>query len=82
MAQATDPDWVDLYKIFEIIQNDVGAIHKRGWGLPRDEVGRFTGSAQPHRHGVQKEAPHPQPMTLAEAQAFIRRMIHAWSSAM
>jgi hypothetical protein len=74
--------WVTLYKIFEIIQHDVGKIHSKGWGPSKGDVELFTRSAQSDRHGVQRYDPPPDPMSLPQAQGFVRILINNWSSDM
>jgi hypothetical protein len=79
-----DQNWVNLYKIFEIVQNDVGDIGKRGW-VARKDINRFTQTAQSKetlgdaaRHASKKFKPHPQPMSLQEAKHFIRTLLLNW----
>jgi len=81
--------WSNLYKAWEIVSDAAGdyrAVVRNGWAAKRDQS-RFTGTAQ-SRRALGDEARHasakkkyegPQnPMTLKEAQDFVRSTIRAW----
>jgi hypothetical protein len=78
-------EWVDLYRLYEVIQGDVGAkTHKLGWAT-REECCRFTRTANSvaaagdkARHGRERTAPPPEPMSLSAARKLIDRLLHAW----
>jgi hypothetical protein len=38
------PDWAELYKVHEILLDDVPGFYQRG-GVTRDQISTFTGSA-------------------------------------
>ncbi len=78
------PDWVELYRMFEIVEHDMGSgIWQRGWAA-KAEVDRFTHTANSpaagdgSRHGVQKKAPPKNPMTLEEASAIVDKILRSW----
>jgi hypothetical protein len=81
-----DLDWATLYKVLEIIQNDVGgdkAIAELGWAS-RKRLGVFTTSANhpeasgdDARHARMKGTP-TDTMTLAEGRAFLQSLVQAW----
>ncbi len=87
---------VDLFKVYEVIREDVGGGDKRlgasrivsnGWATA-DEIDGFRSVHYPStlgenaRHGVEpKPQPAPlHPMSLVEAQAFITRLLERWLS--
>lgn len=80
-------DWVNLYRIYEIIKNDVGGKHKiveKGWATKK-AIKRFTQTANSvgavgdeSRHGVEKTEPPEDPMRPHEAESFIEAIIHNW----
>lgn len=79
--------WVGLYRIHEVIEDDVGGQHKlekQGWGSA-DDLRRFKHSANSvqvggdkSRHGKEPQVPPKNPMTLAEAEAYARYIVQAW----
>lgn len=85
--QRADPDWVELYKAYEIVRADVGKIEDHSWASKR-ELSRFTGTAN-HPNAAGRTARHarmstpalPDPMTLQDARALIRRVVRAWITA-
>lgn len=85
---AQEPDfgtWVGLYRVFEVIfQDAVGTQGLRDWVSRRSTI-RFCRSANhplvagdAARHGHSDEEPPPQPMTLLEAQAWLKGLLHCW----
>ena len=80
-------DWFNLYKAWEIICDAAGGSHevvRNGWAEERDRR-RFTGTAQSRaelgdeaRHASEKYKAPQNPMTLDEAQGFVRSVIRAW----
>ena len=84
------PDWVTLYRLYEIIKEDMGGesgIIEQGW-ITRGDLRRFRHSANspsvagPHaRHGVDGGAKPPKaPMSLADAQVVFGRMFESWAA--
>lgn len=79
--------WVGLYRIHEVIEDDVGGQHKlerQGWGSA-DDLRRFKHSANSvqvggdkSRHGKEFQVPPKHPMTLAEAEAYAKYIVQAW----
>jgi hypothetical protein len=80
-------DWVNLYKIFEIICSDVGgpdAVASNGWSTKRS-ISLFRQTANSPgalgfaaRHGTESTKPPNKPMTIAEARSLIESIIHQW----
>ncbi|WP_155888331.1 hypothetical protein [Cupriavidus sp. WS] len=79
--------WVGLYRICEVIEADVGGQHKlekQGWGSAED-LRRFKHSANSvqvggdkSRHGKEPQQPPKNPMTLPEAEGYVRYILQAW----
>jgi hypothetical protein len=79
--------WVGLYRIHEVIENDVGGQRKisaQGWGSAND-LNRFRHSANSvqvggdeSRHGKEQQAAPKNPMTLSEAHAYVNYVVQAW----
>jgi len=86
LGSMTD-DWVNLYRILEIVVKDVGGtkkIEEKGWATER-AVKLFKHTSQSPdaighqaRHGVQEEKPPRVPMPLSEARSLIKTIIHNW----
>jgi hypothetical protein len=80
-----DASWDDLYRVFEVIEGDVGGgMYERGW-VSRSAVRRFTATANSPavlgdraRHGSQRGQPPPDPMTLREAHELVERLVVRW----
>jgi hypothetical protein len=78
-------DWSALYKVFEVIESDVGgAMWRQGW-VSKGEVDRFTGTANSAdaigdaaRHGHHKYKSPKKPMSLPDAQALIKHLVGRW----
>jgi hypothetical protein len=80
-------DWVSLYKVYEIVRDDVGgnpAISDRGW-LTKPTRSRFTGTAQSRealgdeaRHASRNYRPPKKPMQIREARAIIGDLLLKW----
>jgi hypothetical protein len=80
-------DWVNLYRIFEIIAADVGgldSIASNGWGtkasmkLFKHTANSPTALGVDARHGAEMTQPPPKPMTISEARTLINSIVHAW----
>lgn len=77
-------DWVNLYRIYEVIKSDVGDLVNTGW-TTKTILSRFTGTANSPaiigdeaRHGVSLfEKPMKLPsMSLSEARAIMSGIVH------
>lgn len=79
--------WVGLYRVYEVIEADVGGEHslqKKNWSSKSD-LKRFKHSANSvkvagdaARHGKEHEHPPSNPMTIEEAVAYVNYVMHAW----
>jgi hypothetical protein len=77
--------WATLYKIFEVIEGDVGRLILDLKWITKAQKTSFTQTAQSPqvigdeaRHGRQKQEPPKEPMTLQQASDLITRMTHQW----
>jgi len=78
--------FVNMYRVYEIIRNDLGKSYLRILEIDKSEIDRFTGSAnrpdasgELARHGYLPGEPMKQPpMGISEAYDFIYRMIYKW----
>lgn len=80
-------NWIDLYKLFEIVRDSVGneqALKRKGW-VPDGEISAFKASANrpdvsgsAARHARMGGGPPKLKMNLAEGEAFIRKLVVAW----
>jgi len=80
-------DWVNLYKIIEIIEDDVGggvSLERKKW-VQAQSIRLFKRTANCRRaigsqarHGHQRFEPPRTPMTLAGAQSLIKMITRAW----
>lgn len=79
--------WDNLYKIYEIIRNDLNGGKNLGnkHYVHSSELSRFTNTCNSPdilgnnaRHGVQKGNPPKEPMSIEEALDFIREMACGW----
>ena len=80
-------NWYDFYKVLEHVEADVGGekgITSAGWASA-SQLGRFTGTANSGtilgdaaRHAVTGKPPLKNPMTLPEADSFIRGITRQW----
>jgi len=87
LSAADAMSWVGLYRLHEVIEADIGGQHKlekQGWGSA-DDPRRFKHSANSvqvggdkSRHGREPYVPPKNPMTLAEAEAYVRYIVQAW----
>jgi hypothetical protein len=78
--------WVELYRIFEIIQASVGRSHivSSGWATDTD-LTRFTHSANSvtvggddARHGIERSDPPARPLDLEQAQSLVDSWIKSY----
>ena len=82
-----DTNWFNLYKVFEIIRDDVGGhaqLIRAGW-VSEKNISRFTGTAQSSdilgddaRHARYRGGPPSDPMSLSEAKSFIKTILEQW----
>jgi hypothetical protein len=78
-------DWVNLYRIWEVIQEDQGSdILKKGWATEK-MMSRFEQTANSFnavggaaRHGHEKVPPPNHPMNIEEARKLIRSISYKW----
>ncbi len=81
-----DITWWNLYKVYEIIRDDVGGQNRLYKLVPKTELSLFTQAAQSRellgdqaRHASKKKYPAPTtPMTIDEAFAAIKRLFEIW----
>lgn len=81
-------DWVNLYRIFEIIDSDVGGldtIASKGWSTRRSmKLFKHTANSPgaiglDARHGHEKKSTPPtNPMSISDARELIKRIVYAW----
>lgn len=78
-------NWVICYKIFEIISDDLGGekAFLKNFNISKDELNRFTQTAQPHRHAKNSNAHSKwkgpeKPMSFSEAKSFVKRILTDW----
>lgn len=80
-------DWVNLYRVLEIVENDVGGldlIELNGWAT-KNSMKLFKHTANSPgavgleaRHGSLPNQPPANPMTVSEAKSLINSIIRAW----
>ena len=77
-------DWVNLYRLYEIVEKDSGGIERRGWATG-STIRNFKHTANhpdatglDSRHGRMPGDPPKKPMLLCEAKALIHSIIQAW----
>lgn len=80
-------DWVNLYRIYEVIESDVGGVSNivdKGWATKK-ALKRFKHTANSpttigddSRHGKDTTQPPKNPMELSEAKSIIKTLIHNW----
>ena len=81
-----DHDWVGLYRIFEVIKDDVGTqlMYAKGWAT-KAAITNFTRTANhpdaagdDARHGATNDQPPTNPMALSDARSLIELLLHRW----
>ncbi|MBF0229502.1 MAG: hypothetical protein HQK63_07920 [Desulfamplus sp.] len=80
-------DWVGLYRIYEVIENDMGgldALVSNGWAV-KSKVKLFKHTSNSPgaigdgaRHGKESSQPPQQPMHLHEARNLVESLISSW----
>lgn len=80
-------NWSDLYKVCEIVNKNAGNIKNihgiEQWTIDKIKNFKHTANSQKAigddaRHGVDKDAPPKEPMSLSEADALIRNLVKQW----
>ncbi|MCG9115908.1 hypothetical protein LH428_08605 [Laribacter hongkongensis] len=80
-------NWVELYRIFEVIESDVGGIDEIatiGWAQKGQlKIFKHTANSpgavgDDARHGKETTEPPKNPMLISEARALIQTLIHHW----
>lgn len=80
-------DWVNLYRIFENIAEDVDGIDgiaSSGWATkPSMKLFKYTANSPgalglDARHGAESTQAPSMPMTIAEARSLVNSIVHAW----
>ena len=75
------PTWGFLYNVYELSKQQP---ELKKWTSQGERTrfqrtaNSFTAAGSSARHAVEKTVPPPNPMTLAEARAFIRRILDEW----
>lgn len=87
ILESTTLDWVNLYRVFEIIRDDVGGtkgITDAGWAT-RATLELFKRTANSPsavgleaRHGSQSTQPPANPMSIKDARRLIDKIVRAW----
>ena len=93
LSAGREHDWVELYRILEIVKASIGrngtTITDAGWAT-RGQLERFSRTANSPdpeaagdaaRHGHSKEQPPPRPMILNDARELIRQVVRQWLDA-
>lgn len=80
-----DADYRDLYHVFEIAEEALGAGMFADGTVTKAEVTRFTRTANSPtalddaaRHGSESEQPPANPMPFNEARVLVRRILRMW----
>jgi hypothetical protein len=86
LRNADGLSWVELYRIYEVVEGDVGRSHIVASGWVKDsEIRRFKHTANSvgacgdqARHGKESTQPPKNPMSLSQAKSLIDRLLKAW----
>jgi hypothetical protein len=83
----SEPTWINMYKVYEVISDDLGGEHKLknvNW-VDKSDIDRFTGTAQSRqligddaRHAKAKYIGPNKPMNIQEAKILIKTLMNAW----
>jgi hypothetical protein len=85
-----EPNWVELYKVYEIIRDSVrpATIEDQGWAT-KQELSTFTGSANrpdvsgaDARHACMSGGPPVRTTSLQQARQFIGDLLVSWIGAL
>ena len=86
LRNADDLEWVDLYRLYEVIESDTPLtnMEAKGWITGR-QVRRFKRTANSQkivgdkaRHGKDPYDPPKDPMTFSEARSMVDNLIKVW----
>lgn len=86
LFEGREHDWVELYRLLEIVEASVSrkGITDAGWAT-KGQLKRFRRTANSleaagdtARHGYEETQPPPQPMSLNDARELIRRVVRQW----
>lgn len=89
LSEGRNHDWVELYRLLEIVEDSVSRkrITDAGWAT-RSQLKRFRhtanslkGAGDAARHGHEQKSPPQRPMTLNDARELIRRVVRQWLDA-
>ncbi|MBD0394812.1 MAG: hypothetical protein ICV52_13425, partial [Microcoleus sp. C1-bin4] len=79
-----DRNWINLYKIYEIVEKNAGKKKIEQW-IIKDKIRQFKHTANSQsaigdeaRHGVDHNDPPKEPMPKSEADALIRNLVKQW----
>ena len=77
-------NWINLFKVYEIVNKDAGKKKIEQW-ITKDKISQFTHTANSQsaigddaRHGVDRNDPPKEPMSLYEADALIMTLLQKW----
>lgn len=80
-------DWVNMYRIFEVIECDIrniSKVYQKGW-VKKSAIDLFKHTANSvgaigdeSRHGKETKKPPQNPMTFSEAKSLIDLLINCW----
>lgn len=77
-------DWVTLYRIYEVIEKDVGDVSSKGWvsknslSLFRQTANDPIVSGDDARHGELSTLPPSKPLELERAKEMVRHIVDKW----
>jgi hypothetical protein len=78
------PDWIDLWKVFEVVRDAVPGLEHKGW-ISKADLSAFRASANrpdvsgaDARHARMPASPPKRTMTVGEARALIGVLVAAW----
>jgi len=80
-------DWVNLYRILEVVEEDVGGTHKiveKGWAtkkaidLFKHTANCFKAIGAEARHAKKRIKTPTNPMTPSEAESLIKTIVNSW----
>jgi hypothetical protein len=86
MGRVETPNWVDLYKVYEIIEHtgmlnsamNAAAVSKNRMSLFTRTANHEKASGPDARHSRSKQDPPKNPMTIEEARRLISALIRTW----